>query len=158
MCDRCNQFINNQTELFAFVEKKPREQEIKLTNLKFIKKTLEWYFNYLSQMLSTISFSQIKSTENLEKIELKLRILLQNKKQYTDSVIDECAARIWHEIEKEAAERVTQVSVTDQIISEISRAYSDGPNFLAEFNANPIKTLRKITAVSTTISKKRKNF
>ncbi len=149
-CNRCNQVISNQTELYAFVEKKPSEHETRLTIHNFINRTREWYFKQLSQMLSAIAFGQIESAENLEKIEKRLREELKLKKKYTDSDIESIANRIWRDIEKEAAERVTQVSVTDQIEGEIFGVYTDGPNFMRDFKGNIIKTLRKIPAISKT--------
>jgi hypothetical protein len=155
-CNRCNQVFNNQTELYAFVEKKPSEHETRLTIHNFIKKTREWYFKELSQMLSAIAFGQIKSSENLEKIEKRLREVLKTKREFTENDIQSIAGTIWRDIEIEAADKVTKVSVIDQIEREISSEYNDGPKFIKEFKGNVIQTLKNIPAVHKTIYQKGK--
>jgi GTPase Era involved in 16S rRNA processing len=150
-CDRCDQFISNQAELFAFEEKKPSEHETRLTIHNFIIKTKEFYFKRLSQMLSAKALGQIKSAENLEKIEKRLREELKVKREYTDSDIELIAGKIWHDIEKEAALGVKEVSVIEQIGSEIFAVYNDGPAIIRDFKGNVIKTLKNIPGVDKNI-------
>jgi hypothetical protein len=157
-CDRCNQFISNQTELFAFVETKPSEHETRLTIHNFIIKTQEFYFKRLSQMLIAKAFGQIKSAETLEKIEKRLREELKVKREYTDSDIVKISGKIWRDIEKEAAEGVKEVSVTEQIEAEIFGIYNDGPAFIQDFKGDVIKTLMNIPAVSKAIIEKGKAY
>jgi hypothetical protein len=77
-------------------------------------------------MLSSKALGQIKSAETFEKIEKRLREELKFKREYTDRDIELIAGKIWRDIEKEAAQGVKEVLVTEQIEGEIFGVYNDG--------------------------------
>ncbi len=147
-CARCLQVIKNQTDLKIFVDKKPNEHEANNTVYSFIERTRKWYYKQLSQMLSAIAFSQMTSADILNKIDIKLKAELNLKKKFSKNDIEETAQDIWVAIEKEAADQVMLVPVSDQIKEEIPQAYlNTNPLFLKEFENKPVKTLRSKPAV-----------
>jgi GTPase Era involved in 16S rRNA processing len=150
-CERCIQFNNNFEELLDFEDNKPSKHETELTLENFINGTRDWHFKQLSQMLSAIAFRQIESSEFHEKIEKRLRQQLYlKKKDFTDSDIESIAGKIWHDIEKEAAERVTQISVLAQIKKEMSEQQIYGPKFVHDFKNYRITSLKNIPAIKKT--------
>jgi hypothetical protein len=109
-------------------------------------------------MLSSKALGQIKSAETFEKIEKRLREELKFKREYTDRDIELIAGKIWRDIEKEAAQGVKEVLVTEQIEGEIFGVYNDGPAFIRDFKSNVIKTLMNFPAVSKAKLEKGKAF
>jgi hypothetical protein len=144
-CERCIKVLENQSELYKFVENKSSETETKIIAQAYIEKTREWFSKQLSQMLSAIAIRQIESADFFNKINEKLKTVLNTKTELTDLDVKKTAMDIWREIEIEAAEHVLLTHSSNQIFQEISEVYAEFSSFTTDFLQN-IQSVRNPSA------------
>jgi hypothetical protein len=147
-CDFCDNVLKIQRDLYSNVKGKPNELDVKTTIQKYISKIREYYIKHLSQKLSAVAFRQIESDENFSKIEKRLKKELTNKSVFNESDIQNITTGIWNELERDANEKVTQISVITQIEEEIASVYEESPTFLSEIKSVRIDSLEKIPAIN----------
>jgi GTPase Era involved in 16S rRNA processing len=147
-CDHCLPVRIKQSELYALIENKPNESEMKIDIWSFIVKTRETTMKLMSQSFSAMAFRQITSADILERIDSELRKMMKMNQNMTEQQVKKIGDEIWRNIEKEADSQVIMIPFVAVMKEEISKVYCESPTFIIDFERKIIDTFRDKSAIS----------